>query len=245
MIMANRRKLTMEIATSIRHLYKDLEYTQQQLANIFCVSRYVIRQILYNITYSDADYNPSEVPDTPLLKHYNKYVKNHYLYHDMKYDECFKTIDGFPRYKICVDGTIFSDVGFHYTKVQSSINSNGYPYVNLVDNNKRHSKRIHTLLAEHFLDNVNNLPYVLHRDDDKTNNSLTNLYFGTKQDNGNDMVKNGKYIRRIPDFTRNEINNTIKVIPTISNTELSRRFGVSMSSIKKIRSDFSTTSTTI
>lgn len=235
--MASNRKLTVEVATSIRHLYKDLEYTQQQLANIFCVSRSTIRQILYNITYGDAEYNPSEVPDTPLLKHYNKYVKNHYLYHDMKYDECFKTIDGFPHYKICVDGTIFSDVGFHYTKVKTHIN-NGYMVVGLWNNNTYTSKTLHTLIATHFLNNNNNLPCVLHKNDDKLDNTLENLYFGTKQDNANDKVKNGRHISHIPDFTKTAIYETINLCPNISTADLSRRFGISTGSVRKIRNEY-------
>lgn len=233
-----QKKLTVEIATSIRHLYKDLEYTQQQLANIFCVSREAIRQILYNITYSDADYNPSEVPDTPLLKHYNKYVKNHYLYHNMKYDECFKTIDGFPHYKICVDGTIFSDVGFHYTKVKTRIENNGYMVVGLCNNNTYTSKTLHTLIAKHFLTNNNNLPCVLHKNDNKLDNTLENLYFGTQKDNVNDIIKNGRHIHRIPEITKEEIKKTINLIPSITNTELMKRFGITIQSVRKIRNEY-------
>ena len=238
MIMANRRKLTKEIATSIRHLYKDLEYTAPKLSYIFNVSTSVVYNILRNITYGDADYNPSEVPDTPLLKHYNKYVKNHYLYHDMKYDECFKTIDGFPHYKICVDGTIFSDVGFHYTKVKTHIQNNGYMVVELWNNNTYINKTLHTLIAKYFLTNNENLPCVLHKNDDKLDNTLENLYFGTQKDNVNDRIKNGRHIHRIPEITKEEIKKTINLIPSITNIELMKRFGITIQSVRKIRNEY-------
>lgn len=236
--MGKSRHFTSEIATVIRNLYKHCGYTQPYLASMFCVHRSIIKQILYNITYSDADYNPSEVPDTPLLKHYNKYVKNHYLYHDMKYDECFKIIDGFPHYKICVDGTIFSDVGFHYMKVKTYINNNGYMVVGLWNNNTYTNKTLHTLIAKHFLTNNNNLPCVLHKNDNKLDNILENLYFGTQKDNVNDKIKNGRHVHRIPEITKEEIKKTINLIPSITNTELMKRFGITIQSVRKIRKDY-------
>lgn len=232
-----QRKLTKEIATSIRHLYKDLEYTQQQLANIFCVSRGAIQQILYNIIYSDADYNPAYIPDTPLLKYYNEHIKNHYLYHTFTYEQAFKQVNGFPHYILFIDGTIFSDYGFHYMKVKTRLMT-GYIYVDLKNNNKRKTYSIHRLIAEHFIENTNNFPCVLHKNDNKLDNTLTNLYFGTKQDNANDKVKNGRYISRIPDFTKTAIYETINLCPNISTADLSRRFGISTGSVRKIRKDY-------
>ena len=233
-----QRKLTLEVATSIRHLYKDLGYTQSQLAYIFCVSRYVIQQILYNVTYGDAHYNPGEVPDAPLLKYYNKNIKIHYLYHNLTYEQSFKKIDDFPHYIIFIDGTIFSDYGLHYTKVKPHMENNGYMCVRLWNNNTYTSRTLHTLIATHFLENPNNLPCVLHKNDNKLDNTLENLYFGDYKDNGADAKRNGKYVHRIPQCCKDEIKKTIELLPTITNTELVRRFGIDISSVRKIKKDF-------
>ena len=49
------------------------------------------------------------------------------------------------------------------------------------------------------------------------------------------MVRNGRYIHRIPQCCKDGIKNTIENEPTISNSALVRRFGVSMTSVKNIR----------
>lgn len=237
MIMANRRKLAMEIVTSIRHLYKDLEYTITKLSYIFNVSTLVVYKILHNITYGDADYNPAYIPDTPLLKYYNKYIKNHHLYHTFTYEQAFKQVNGFPHYVLFIDGTIFSDYGFHYTKVKTRLMT-GYIYVDLNNNNKRKTYTIHRLIAEHFIDNTNNFPCVLHKNDDKLDNTLENLYFGTQKDNMCDKFKNGRHIVRIPDVTKTAIYETINLFPNISTADLSRRFGISTGSVRKIRNEY-------
>lgn len=236
-----QRKLTKEMATSIRHLFKHLGYTQKQLAYMFCVSVYTIKDILHNITYGDVEYDPSYIPDTPLLDHYNKHIKTHYLYHNLEYEQCVKLINGFPHYVICIDGTIFSDINLHYTKIKPQLSTNGYVDISLSHNHTKTKKKLHILIAETFIENPHNLPFVLHRDDNKSNNNLDNLYFGTHKDNVLDAQQNGKYFNYIPDCTKKEIARTIDLIPTISNTELVKRFNVSAKSIRKIRKEYNKT----
>ncbi len=47
--------------------------------------------------------------------------------------------------------------------------------VKLKRNGKNYYRRVHRLIAEHFLSNPNNLPQVNHIDGDKTNNNISNL----------------------------------------------------------------------
>lgn len=236
--MANHRKLTNEMATSIRHLYKDLEYTQEQLANIFCVSQSTIRQILYNVTYGDAEYNPGYIPTTPLFKYYNEHIKHHIDYHHLTYEQSFKPIDGFPHYKLCVDGAVFSDYGFHYMKIKTTINDIGYKRVDLYKDSKRTPSLLHRLIAEHFIPNPNNHQCVLHINDIKTDNRLSNLKWGTQSENRLDATRNGRFSYKIPDFTRSEIYKTITMFSNISIGEIARRFGISNRAASKIKKDY-------
>ena len=51
----------------------------------------------------------------------------------------------------------------------------GYMQVKLKRNGKNYYRRVHRLIAEHFLSNPNKLPQVNHIDGDKTNNNISNL----------------------------------------------------------------------
>lgn len=67
--------------------------------------------------------------------------------------------------------------------IKGTINKNGYIYVDLWKNNKRHKKTIHRLVAENFLNNINNYTDVNHKDGNKQNNKLSNLEFCTRSYN--------------------------------------------------------------
>lgn len=59
--------------------------------------------------------------------------------------------------------------------LKSSINNKGYLQVCLTKNNKKHTKKIHRLVAESFIPNPNNLSQINHKDKNKQNNNITNL----------------------------------------------------------------------
>lgn len=63
---------------------------------------------------------------------------------------------------------------------------NGYLYVDLYDfDGKHHKENIHILVAETFIENPNNLPCVNHKDENKWNNSVSNLEWCTYKYNSN------------------------------------------------------------
>ena len=59
--------------------------------------------------------------------------------------------------------------------LKPNYDKDGYPNVNLCNNGKVKTKKIHRLVAEAFLPNPNNYPEVNHRDEVKDNNNVENL----------------------------------------------------------------------
>ena len=68
--------------------------------------------------------------------------------------------------------------------------SRGYLFVNLSKDGKAISTKVHRLVATHFLDNPDNLRDVNHIDENKYNNSCSNLVWVTHQDNINHGTRN-------------------------------------------------------
>jgi hypothetical protein len=69
---------------------------------------------------------------------------------------------------------------------------NGYQHLTLSKNGKGINFQVHRLVAQAFIPNPNNLPFVCHKDDDPYNNSVDNLFWGTHQDNTDDKVNKNR-----------------------------------------------------
>ena len=110
--------------------------------------------------------------------------------------EVWKTIKDYPDYMVSNTGKVKSldrylkqpKSGFRKKEgriLSPMINKKGYPYVHLSKDGKSVSKRIHRLVAEAFIPNPDNLPIVNHKDEDKTNNHVSNLEWCTNKYNSN------------------------------------------------------------
>lgn len=64
----------------------------------------------------------------------------------------------------------------------------GYLDVCLSKNKKTKYLRVHRLVAEAFIENRENHPFVCHRDDNRKNNNVANLFWATHNINMKDMV---------------------------------------------------------
>ena len=93
-----------------------------------------------------------------------------------------KKINGFSNYAVDTDGNVYSlRAG---KKMSPQMSYNGYHVVGLYDDNGKHCmKRVHRLVAEAFIPNTDNKPCVNHRDEDKTNNNVSNLELVTVAEN--------------------------------------------------------------
>ena len=79
-------------------------------------------------------------------------------------------------------GRIYS---FKTNKVLKQIVGRGYLQVNLLDNGKQKTAKVHRLVAEAFLPNENNYPCVNHKDENRKNNNVSNLEWCTHEYNNN------------------------------------------------------------
>jgi len=69
-------------------------------------------------------------------------------------------------------------------------NTQGRSVVSLSKNGKTKVYQVSRLVAESFLPNPNNFPYVCHKDDNAMNNQVSNLYWGDEKSNKEDMARN-------------------------------------------------------
>jgi hypothetical protein len=68
-----------------------------------------------------------------------------------------------------------------------------YPTVELSRDGRQRGYQVHTLVLEAFVGPRPPGMFGLHRDDDKSNTWLDNLYWGTRADNTEDRKRNGGY----------------------------------------------------
>lgn len=76
--------------------------------------------------------------------------------------------------------------------LKPSDNGNGYLFVVLSKDNKRKQYYVHRLVAEAYLPNIENLPQINHKDENKTNNCLQNLEWCDCKYNNNYGTHNEK-----------------------------------------------------
>ena len=104
------------------------------------------------------------------------------------------SIPDYPGYTLYEDGRVYSHKRNKFLKIYTT-HPQLYPLVKLSNGVKNHRyHKLHRLLASAFIPNPDNHPCVLHRDDDRTNHSLDNLYWGTMSDNAYDYWRNNKRV---------------------------------------------------
>lgn len=72
------------------------------------------------------------------------------------------------------------------------VNTAGYLSLSLWKNGEQRGHRVHHLLAMTFIPNPKNLPLVRHLNDNKRDNRLENLAWGTQIENMSDLIENGR-----------------------------------------------------
>jgi len=94
-------------------------------------------------------------------------------------------------YWISESGELWS--GLTHTMMKARADKDGYAVVAIRTGRGTAYRRVHRLIAIAWIPNPLGYPMVLHRDDNKMNNSISNLYWGTQQDNMADSKSNGTF----------------------------------------------------
>ena len=103
----------------------------------------------------------------------------------------WKEVVGFPAYEVSTDGSVRKVTG--EVLPQYDNNEGRYKAVSLYFAGKTYRRRVHRLVAEAFIPNPECLPMVLHSDDNGSNNKASNLRWGTRTQNTNDAIRNGRH----------------------------------------------------
>ena len=75
--------------------------------------------------------------------------------------------------------------------LKTQVSRKGYPFVRLYRDGKPVGQFVHRMVARAFLGPRPDGMGVRHRDDNKLNNALTNLVYGTAIENQDDSIRNG------------------------------------------------------
>ena len=130
--------------------------------------------------------------ESPIFKHGSGKYQNH-VFED--------NIPGYPGYYISKRGVLYSRWDINgkgvlkkrYHKKVPHLNKNGRYIIGLSQPGLGTTKwLIHRLVALVYIPNPEKLPYVCHKDNVPTNNSVSNLYWGTQKDNMSQASKEGR-----------------------------------------------------
>src|SRR3990167_1164116 len=145
-------------------------------------------------------------------------------------------------HKVNINGDIFSRIkqfsqkgkigiqtvlSKEWTKLNPTVTKSGYKQCII------HGRiiRVNRLIAFNFIPNHDGLPESQHKNDIKTDNRVSNLKWGTQQDNANDREKHGNTSRGIKNPNSKLNNILVKKIrnlrPSQSLNKLAKKFNVS------------------
>lgn len=110
-------------------------------------------------------------------------------------------ITDFPGYHVTKDGKVYSCLiqgGSNergpWVLRKTYITKKGHERIVLHNSTGLHSTLVSRLVAMAYIPNPKNLPVVMHLDDKGSNNTVTNLKWGTYKENTRDSISKGRWI---------------------------------------------------
>lgn len=140
----------------------------------------------------------AEVPSADVVEVVRKPVRG---YEEQYVVDQFGRVYGIDRTKTVMDNGRIYEKPIAGKQMKQSLHTKGYKTVSLTKDGKTKTVFVHRIVAEAFIDNPDNLHFVNHKDEDKTNNFLENLEWCTPSYNrtyGKAVEKHAKKIRGVP-----------------------------------------------
>lgn len=142
----------------------------------------------------------------------------------------------YTNYIVYSDGRIYSKIRKKF--MTNKIMKDGYCRMELYKDNKPKMYNVHRMVAEIFVPNPLNKPFVNHVDGNKQNNNCLNLEWVTQKENIEHAYKTGLSKKQLPNtgplckkICMYVNDNLIKVFPSIS--EVKRQLGYQRHAISK------------
>jgi hypothetical protein len=141
----------------------------------------------------------------------------------------FREIERFPGYRFGSDGSIWSKRRGTWRQRKFDF-STPYPRLQLLGQSK--SIRVHLLIAEAFHGPKPAGAECRHLDDNRFNNDPSNLVYGTRRQNQEDAVRNGR-LRKL--LTTDEASTVVSLLRSHLDCQIARVFDVCPATIRDIR----------
>lgn len=132
------------------------------------------------------------------------------------------------HYSISNDGQVRND---KTNKILSQSTQQDYKHVTLNIDGKAKRMKVHRLVAQTFLENPENKPYVNHKDGNRSNNDVSNLEWVTPSENTKHAVKTGLFISGVAKPVNQYSLDGMLMMTFPSSAEASRQTGTSQEKI--------------
>lgn len=156
--------------------------------------------------------------------------------------EELRLINDTDSYYISNLGNVYSKKANNlFLKMKFSKGYQGYYHISMVDKaGNAITKRVNRLVANHFIPNPQNLPFVGHKNNIKTDNRVENLYWTTPLENTRKAIKDGLIKKQPSDYMDSQsfhvivYDKNMNEIDRIGSLRLcSKKYKVSVSTISR------------